>query len=143
MTHIYINKKIHKYESTICFIVEANSAANYIPEITLKIGPEIIKNKPVMPIPITSSNVVINFLLSKTFFNYSSNYYLYYSLSNSIFYFTSFYVSYIVSRLIGSTSYSREYYGVCSTYIIFLYVKNHSYTWFHKTQSIHSHTYTK
>ena len=140
MTHIYINKKIHKYESTICFIVEANSEANYIPEITLKIGPEIIKNKPVMPIPITSSNVVIIFLLSKTFFNYSSNYYFYYSLSNSIFYFTSFYVSYIVSRLIGSTSYSREYYGVCSTYIIFLYVKNHSTR---ETQSIHSHTYTK
>ena len=140
MTHIYINKKIHKYESTICFIVEANSTANYIPEITLKIGPEIIKNKPVMPIPITSFNVVIIFLLSKTFFNYSSNYYLYYSLSNSIFYFTSFYVSYIVSRLIGSTSYSREYYGVCSTYIIFLYVKNHSTR---KIQSIHSHTYTK
>ena len=67
-------QKIHKYESTIFFIIEANSAANYIPAITLKIGPEIIKNKPVIPIPITSSNEVIIFLLSKTFFNYSSNY---------------------------------------------------------------------
>lgn len=135
--------------STICFIVEANSAANYIPEITLNIGPEIIKNKPVTPIPITSDNVVMRFLLSKTFFNYSSNYYLYYSLSYSIFYFTSFSVSYIVSRLIGSTSYSREYYGVCSTYIIFLYVKNNSHSVLRlralhrKTQSIHSHTCTK
>lgn len=110
--------------STICFIVEANSAANYTPAITLNIGPEIIKNKPVMPIPITSFNVVMRFLLSKTCFNYSSNYCLYCSLSYSIFYFTSASVSYIVSRLIGSTSYSREYYGVYSTYIIFYNVKN-------------------
>ena len=64
MTHIYINKKIHKYESTICFIVEANSAANYIPEITLKIGPEITKNKPVMPKSTTSLRVVMRCLLS-------------------------------------------------------------------------------
>lgn len=102
----------------MCFIVEAISVANYIPEITLKIGPEIIKNKPVMPILITSSNVVMRCLLSKKCFKYSSNYYFYCSLSYSIFYFTSVSVSYIVSRLIGSTSYSRAYAGVCSTYIV-------------------------
>lgn len=97
-----------------------------MPVITLNIGPEIAKNNPVIPKFNTSSSVVMRCLLSKTFFNYSSNYYLYCSLSYSIFYFTSVSVSYIVSRLIGSTSYSREYYGVCSTYIIFLYVKNNS-----------------
>ena len=125
-SYLYKQKKFHKYVSTICFIVDANSAANYIPEITLNIGPEIIKNKPVIPIPITSFNVVMRCLLSKTYFNYSSNYYLYCSLSYSIFYFTSVYVSYIVSRLIGSTSYSREYCGVSSTCILFYNVKNNS-----------------
>lgn len=93
-------------------MVSANYIAIYTPVITLKIGPDITKNKPVMPKSTTSLRVVMRCLLS----NASRIFYSKYSLSYS---FTSFLASYTYSytslRYIGLGLYSRAYAGVYYT----------------------------
>ena len=81
-----------------------------------------------MPKSTTSLSVVIRCLLSNACLIFSSNSFLYYSLSYCTYSFISFSASYsyscTASRLSGSVSYSRAYAGVLSTCIYFTMQKN-------------------
>ena len=93
-----------------------------MPVITLKIGPDITKNKPVMPKSTTSARVVMRCLLSNASRILYSNYSLSYSLLSSISAFTSSSASYTysctASRYIGLGLNSRAYTGVYYTCIV-------------------------
>ena len=98
----------------------------------MKIGPDIIKNNPVMPKSTTSLSVVIRCLLSNACLIFSSNSFLYYSLSYCTYSFISLSASYsyscTASRLSGSVSYSRAYAGVLATCIYFTMQKIQTYS---------------